>query len=227
MQAQESNSSRGIGGGCRRVLKGLASRRQRAQRSWWLLGIEEATAFGVVETRDHSVTDFLGKAEIAQVACRLVSIETSGGSVSVIFQYAGNRSIGCGGIGISDHVRQAAFFAPALRQDPIERAEREAAREVDLQGLSGLEIRGDAERVPADVNCLVYVGCGALQARGIHFLLGRGQQRGNFLRAFSQPAGNFFYLGAHIQHVLGMVVMHFANLANVIVHGGDFEFFFA
>src|SRR5438105_12949597 len=158
MQAQESNSGRGVGGWGGRILEGLASRRQCAQRSWWLLGIEEAAAFGVAEARDHSVTDFLGKAEIAQVACRLVSIETSGGSVSVIFQYAGNRSIGCGGIGISDHVRQAAFFAPALRQDSIERAQREAASEVDLQDLSSLEIRGDAERIPADVNRLVYVG---------------------------------------------------------------------
>src|SRR5205085_704172 len=154
MQAQESNSSRGIGGRGGRILEGLASRRQRAQRSWWLLGIEEATAFGVVEAREHSVTDLLGKAEIAQVACRLVSIETSGGSVSVIFQYAGNRSIGCGGIGISDHVRQAAFFAPALRQDSIERAQREAARVFYLQRPSGAEVGRDTERIPADVNCL-------------------------------------------------------------------------
>src|SRR5438309_11919650 len=123
MQAQQRDGGRGICGGCRRVLKGLASRRQRAQRSWWLLGIEEAAAFGVVEARDHSVTDLLGKAEIAQIACRLVGIETSGGGVSVIFQYAGNRSIGCSGIGISDHVRQAAFFASALPQAPMERAE--------------------------------------------------------------------------------------------------------
>src|SRR5207248_5889652 len=74
MQAQERNSSRGIGSGRGRVLKRLASRRQRAQRSWWLLGIEETTAFSVVKADDHSVTDLLGKAEIAQVACRLVSI---------------------------------------------------------------------------------------------------------------------------------------------------------
>src|SRR5205085_3273959 len=161
MQAQQRDGGRRIGGWGGRIVEGLASRRQRAQRSWWLLGIEEATAFGVVEAREHSVTDLLGKAEIAQVACRLVSIETSGGSVSVIFQYAGNRSIGCGGIGISDHVRQAAFFAPALRQDPIERSQREAARVFYFQRLSGAEVGRDAQRVPAHINCLVYVGRGA------------------------------------------------------------------
>ena len=67
--------------------------------------------------------------------------------------------------------------ARAISEHPVQRAQREAAGFVKLENTCGGKIRRDTKRVPANVNRLIYVGSWPAQARGIHLLPGRIEQR--------------------------------------------------
>ncbi len=94
------------------------------------------------------------------------------------------------------------------------------------KNLRRFQIRRDAHAVPSHINRLVDVRRGPLQPRGIHLLLRRIEQATHTLGAETHPAGNFLNRSAHIEHVLRGIVMHLADLVDVIVQRRNLRFVF-
>ena len=118
------------------------------------------------------------------------------------------------------------FRIPALGHEPVQRAQSEMPRLFQGKGLCSLQVSGNAQRIPAHVHGLVYIGRGPLQTSRVHLLLGRVQQLPHPLWRHPQPLSDFLYGCPHIEDVLCRVVMHLANFIDVVIKAGNFGFFF-
>ena len=115
----------------------------------------------------------LREVEVADRAGDFVGVEAGERGEGVVVEQAANETLlGCG-IGVGDHVRQAALLVPRLGQNAVERAQRELARIVQIQHLRRLQIRRDAHRVPVHVDRLVDERRRTLQTRRIQLRLRR------------------------------------------------------
>src|SRR5581483_3255608 len=102
------------------------------------------------------VSNFLSEGEIAEICCGLVRVQASDCGKRIVIEHSSNLAAGGVRIGIGDDVQQPAFRAPALGENAIEGAQRKMSYRVEVQGLPGSQVSGDAHRVPADVHGLVY-----------------------------------------------------------------------
>src|ERR1700739_5107831 len=91
------------------------------------------------------------------------------------------------------HVSRMRF--PSFGENAVERAQREAARLIEMKHLGRFEVSGDTHTVPSDVDGFVDVGSGPLQACGVHFLFCRIEKRLHPVCAEGQSERNFFDWG--------------------------------
>ena len=92
---------------------------------------------------------------------------------------------------------------------------------VQFQCTGRSQVRGHAHCIPADVDCLVHIRSGPFQPSRVHLFFGRLQQRLHPFQRHAQSFGDFFRGSAYVQHVLGGIVMHFADFVTVIVKACD------
>src|SRR5690348_18140435 len=93
--------------------------------------------------------------KVAEVGGSFVGVQAGQRGEGIIVEQAGNTRFFRAGFRVGDHVLQASLVIPALREDAVERTQREAAGILELQRPRRLKVGGDAERVPAYVNRLV------------------------------------------------------------------------
>ena len=110
-------------------------------------------------------------------------------------------------------------------QNAVERTQRKLAGVLDAEDLRGLQIRGNAHRVPVDIHGLVHEGSWPLQARRVELGLRRGEQIERLGDVDAHARGHFLRQRAYPQHVLGHIVMHLASFLDIEMQRGHLELF--
>ena len=173
VQPQQRDGGGGVAGRRGRILEGLAPGRKRAdlRRSSGappLAGfakggdfdfsyIEESAAGLVIEPLDHGIADAAGKVEVAERGRGFIGIETGNRGEGVIIQQAGDVAMLRLRVGVGDDVFKPGLRLPRFCQNAVQRAQREVAGVVELQHARGVQIGGNAQRVPVDIHRFVHI----------------------------------------------------------------------
>ena len=115
--------------------------------------IEERSRRAVVELRDHGVRQLYGRLVEAHLAARDPAVNAGVHRHGVIVESAGDFLRGRLAVrfAVSNHVLKRFRPIPGLRQNPVQREQRECARRLRTQNASGLEVRSHRHRVPARI----------------------------------------------------------------------------
>src|SRR5215813_11641961 len=119
--------------------------------------IEEPAAGFVMKILNHLYGDFLREAVIAEVSRDFVGIKASNHGKGVVVEQSGNVTVLRGRIRVGDHVLESLLGGPSVREQPIERAQCKMLRVGQFKHLCRLEVGGDTESVPADVDRLIHI----------------------------------------------------------------------
>ena len=119
---------------------------------------------------------------------------------------------------------------PALRiktfaQQPVQRKQRKGLYLRQVQHVRRLQVGGDGKGIPVGINSRVDERRRALTPRRVQPGMSRGQQ---FLRLRGSLAGTSSHrieVPLHMQHVLGGVVMHVPQIADIVIGPGNLHLF--
>ncbi len=120
---------------------------------------------------------------------------------------------------------QPGFWTPRLRKNSVQRAKGEVPWFLQRERPCSLQIGGDAQGIPADINGLVHIGSWTFETGRVHFVFCRLQDLAHALRRELESIRNFLDTRPLIEHILRRIVVHLSQFVDVIVQQSNLRLF--
>ena len=141
----------------------------------------------------------------------------------VIIQHTRNTRTALA-LSVGHNMCQPVLLRPCLVQHAIERLGGKVTCACNLQHGAGLQVGGDRHRIPAGVYRAIDIGRRPCDAGRRKFGARGSQQTGYLCRIAIQILCQRLDRPLHMQHILRRIVVHVAQLADVVIRPGYFEF---
>ncbi len=229
LKAEQGGGCGGISGRGGRVLQRFAPGGQSTQGGCadGCGSVEERACGPVVEAVDHGVGQLDGGPVEAHIAAGMPSVDAGVDREGVVVECTRDllRRFGSMAVprAIGDDVGKGPVSIPGLFEQAVEREQGEVPRGVHAQDAGRLQVGGDRHCVPAGIKRAVDERRGALAAGRKQLLAGRVERRAKLVGPDAGLGRQFFNGLLDVEDVLGRVVVHVAQFADVPIQENQIQ----